>query len=369
MVFSHGLGGSRNTYSQIAGSIASHGVVVVAMDHRDGSSPIQYVRTENKEQVAVVNYMSYPHSPSEEVFKGRDDQLRIRLWETSLVFEAILGIDKGRDIRNLDPNSASWRKNDFVDVLSMFKDRLDVHRPGAVAWAGHSFGAVTMVQLQKSVYYRDTVAKPGYEALLKPSQDCNIVNQLVSSSPLVLLDMWTLPLASPQTRWLRDQPMPCYSPAGPGGSTLLSILSEEFFKWQTNTRYTIQILSPPENSDYSGLRLFYPAKSLHAAQSDFLLLFPRLVKMLLPTEDPLRLIRLNCRATLQHLRDNGVKVARTSALDMELQHLGGDDGAAEGEMIQDEKILAVSDAVQGWVVVEHDGSSGHGPDDSFPDLN
>lgn len=43
-MFSHGLAGSRNTYSYICGDMASNGMVVIAMDHRDGSSPIQHVR-------------------------------------------------------------------------------------------------------------------------------------------------------------------------------------------------------------------------------------------------------------------------------------------------------------------------------------
>lgn len=38
MVFSHGLGGSRNSYCHLLGSLASHGVVVVAAEHRDGSA-------------------------------------------------------------------------------------------------------------------------------------------------------------------------------------------------------------------------------------------------------------------------------------------------------------------------------------------
>ena len=44
MVFSHGLGGSRNAYSHLVGSIASHGMIVIAPEHRDGSTPISYIR-------------------------------------------------------------------------------------------------------------------------------------------------------------------------------------------------------------------------------------------------------------------------------------------------------------------------------------
>lgn len=37
VIFSHGLAGSRLSYSQYCGELASHGVVVVALEHRDGS--------------------------------------------------------------------------------------------------------------------------------------------------------------------------------------------------------------------------------------------------------------------------------------------------------------------------------------------
>jgi len=44
MIFSHGLGGTRNSYSHLVGSLASHGTVVFAIEHRDGSAPTTFIR-------------------------------------------------------------------------------------------------------------------------------------------------------------------------------------------------------------------------------------------------------------------------------------------------------------------------------------
>ena len=43
VVFSHGLGGFRTTYSQYCGDLASHGSVVFAIESRDGSGPASLV--------------------------------------------------------------------------------------------------------------------------------------------------------------------------------------------------------------------------------------------------------------------------------------------------------------------------------------
>lgn len=44
MIFSHGLAGTRTTYSQYCSALASEGYVVLSIEHKDGSGPMVRVR-------------------------------------------------------------------------------------------------------------------------------------------------------------------------------------------------------------------------------------------------------------------------------------------------------------------------------------
>src|ERR1700761_8913013 len=328
MVFSHGLGGSRNAYSHICGLIASHGVCVIAPDHRDNSSPISFVRATTNTPARIIPYQRYSHTPSSEIYQARDAQLRIRLWELGLIHDTIVKIDLGECPPNLDHNHAEKGKR--TEMLPMFKDLLDLHRPGSIIWAGHSFGATTMVQFMKSTYHGPPPEPKGEfdETVFLPDRSSHLTKQITSSSVALLLDMWCLPLRSPSTRWLWDKPMPCYdvssnSPAG--GKALLSVLSEAFSKWDGNLNDCKRALSPKDPSPSNFLRwtpyCFYPSSSAHLSQSDFGILFPLVTSRVLKTREPERILRLNARAMLQVLRNNGFDISSPTPTDLEEQEV------------------------------------------------
>lgn len=360
MVFSHGLGGTKNTYSHLAGSLSSHGMVVIAPEHRDGSAPLSIIRNVDGTRNKAVDYISLPHVRSPEVEDGRDMQLRIRLWELGLLHETLLKIDRGETLTNIGTQHDRVPGRD----LAMFASKLDVHSPGCISWFGHSFGAATMVQFLKSVFYRSPTTTPSsYQPLFVPSKNSPITRQITSSSPLGLLDLWGPPLRSSKTAWLWEQPLPCYAKSGPGGSSILAILSESFFKWRANLNLTKHVVFPPQATDelsseiFTPPHIFYPIASAHLSQSDFGVLLPWLTKKLFKADDPVRTLRLNTRAILEMMRQHGIELAPTSSADMEEavaeeSHPGVHSEIERLSKGQDSKILATDGSVKGWVALK-----------------
>ena len=337
-------------------------MVVFAPDHRDGSAPISFVRSMDGKS-KEVDYRPLPHAPSKEVEEGRNEQLKIRLWEMDHVYESILKLDRGENISNLAAEAShDDRKTSSQGELSMFAFNLDVHTSGSISWSGHSFGAATIYQFIKSVFYRPTKSPPAsYKPLYVPSESSPIIQQITPSSPIILLDMWCLPLKTDATNWLWKRPLPCYAPGGPGGSHIIAILSEAFFKWRGNLVQTKHALSAdpsaerPSSLHYSPPNIFYPIASAHLSQSDFGVLFQWLTKKFLKADEPVRTLLLNTRAILEVLRRAGIEVADTSSVDMEDE--AGLKLSIKGDRTvigQDRKILATDGSVRGWIALKLD---------------
>ncbi|KAF4873221.1 putative phospholipase A2 [Colletotrichum siamense] len=339
MIFSHGLGGNRNTYSHLAGSLASHGIVVICPEHRDGSAVASFVRIPGKQDQyflrntrRVVPYVRLDHDARPEIYDAREDQLRIRLWELGLIHVVALNLDLGMAMSNLNKSTPS---------LTPFKNKLHVHDPGCILFGGHSFGSASIVQFLKTTYYAESsalahVAKP----LFTPRRDSALCKQVTEKNVTMLLDMWCFPLLAPGSSALFDLPLPAYAnkPAAPGGTAILAVESDAFYKWTDHLHVTARVLSPEPSSNVltpatfrrSGVRLpepnfFYVENSAHLSQSDFGILFPWLTKKIFNSEEPERALRLNLRAQLQLLRANNVPVARTWIGDLV-------DGTGSGKM-------------------------------------
>lgn len=396
MVFSHGLGGSKNAYSHLCGSLASYGVVVIAPDHRDGSSPVSFVRDAEGKVVKKIDYQPLPHTATKTTEEARNQQLKIRLWELGLIHKILVQLDHGRKLTNYggdkpveeQPQQSLYSKGSLAEMasrllgdkvpdtykpslakgdLSMFASKLDVNTPGKIAWAGHSLGAASVVQFIKTVYYGKAAADApdSYQPLYTPGKSSSINRQITPQSPVMLLDLWCLPMESSSTQWLWQKPLPSYDESGPAGANLLAILSEAFFKWRGNLLQTKRVLSErpalkkPPKPKRAAPNIFYPVGSAHLSQSDFGVLFPFMTKRAFGATDPARVLRLNTRAMLQVLRNMKFEVAGHASIDMEeSKSLGPKPEMSQMVQMkrvtdkQDEKILATDGNVQGWKAVK-----------------
>lgn len=391
VIFSHGLGGTRLAYSHLCGSLASYGNIVIVPEHRDGSAPVTFIKPGSSNETEVkglkpdsgepgissssaapspsriqVDYTNYPHQISEETADGRNRQLEIRLWELSVLYVALTQLDLGYIPAGTSMLDADIASRD--SLLSAFREKFDIREPGRLIWIGHSFGSATMIQMMKSVYY-------GKRGLMSDSEEAPLFvpdttvphkspgavplgEQITASSPLMLLDIWCLPLLSKRTRPLWKLPLPQVGEGNP--DKVLVVMSDEFFRWRENLRGVRRVLStdpgrrregpeqkvfeqwdsrpntasnefhpnndvptpgstntgnqivpptetssapppPPENDakEKEGVRFYYVKESAHLSQSDFGILFPRAMKQAVGPE---LILDLNVRAACQWLR-------------------------------------------------------------------
>jgi platelet-activating factor acetylhydrolase len=236
----------------------------------------------------------------------------------------MLAMDAGRGFTNMNTSTPS---------LDQFISQLDINEPGKIIFGGHSFGAATVYQLLKSVYYADVPEVAAMEKpLFRPVEGSEIRKQITEKSVTMLLDMWCMPLLSPGTAPLFNLPLPVYAdvPSAPGGTALMAVESEAFFKWKEHLHVKARLLSPDPTAKVvtpqlferpSGIKLpepnfYYVVNSAHLNQSDFGILFPWLTKKIFDAQQPERALRLNLRAQLQFFRNNNIPVARTYAGDL-----------------------------------------------------
>ncbi|KAL5381387.1 hypothetical protein DPSP01_007101 [Paraphaeosphaeria sporulosa] len=147
VVLSHGDVSSRTDYTAYCGELASRGVVVAAIEHRDGSGPGTLVHLPDGKKKDVIFFRANQleaKNPGEEVsnddFRFRKLAFRdVEIQETITVLEAL---NAGSGAKIFNQNYRKEGKN-----LDAWKDRLNISQ---TVIAGHSFGATGAMQALKS---------------------------------------------------------------------------------------------------------------------------------------------------------------------------------------------------------------------------
>jgi len=143
VIFTHGMAGMSQSYSHYLGSIASHGYIVAAVEHRDGSGPGTIIHRENGKEKRVW-HMKLPDLKSTPPMTDLDlkkAQLNFREAEISETIKLFMQLNAGdAPVVNLKPDSPR-------EALPGFKNRIDLQ---AITVAGHSYGATGVLQALKS---------------------------------------------------------------------------------------------------------------------------------------------------------------------------------------------------------------------------
>nr|XP_039323533.1 platelet-activating factor acetylhydrolase isoform X2 [Saimiri boliviensis boliviensis] len=134
IVFSHGLGAFRTLYSAIGIDLASHGFIVAAVEHRDGSaSATYYFKDQSAVEMGNKSWL-YFRTLEQEDMHIRNKQVQQRAKECSQALSLILDIDHGKPVKNA---------LDIKFDMEQLKDSIDREK---VAVIGHSFGGATVIQ-------------------------------------------------------------------------------------------------------------------------------------------------------------------------------------------------------------------------------
>ncbi|CAO1635285.1 unnamed protein product [Sympodiomycopsis kandeliae] len=153
-IFSHGLGGTSTTYSSYLSALASHGMVTVALEHRDGTCPNTVVnvasednRRHQEENVLYINENEVEISSAEadgfsnSKWSFRRAQQEFRQAEIAEVVHYLTEIDAGRGDQLVQ--SCTRSIPDPLPDLSAWQGRLA--QSGSLSALGHSFGGLTML--------------------------------------------------------------------------------------------------------------------------------------------------------------------------------------------------------------------------------
>ncbi|KAJ7180278.1 platelet-activating factor acetylhydrolase, isoform II-domain-containing protein [Mycena crocata] len=259
VLFSHGLGGSRTTYSQLCCEMAAAGRVVLAIEHRDGTAPACTPRDAARRPRTVLYYRDVDvgfapedaDSDTPNAFPLRVDQLVFRQHEVYRIYAAFCELVRGggglQPIDGADVDLGSWSA-----VSGLAPVNCD-----DVSLVGHSFGGCTVLSILSS--------EPPASAYPP-----------IPITKVLLYDPWLEPLPSPG-------PTPSTSFSEPSNSntppcepdiksnrgqphTMLVINSQVFSLWKDHFTRLVGVVGAWEPQ---GRRLLTLIGSQHVSFSDF----------------------------------------------------------------------------------------------------
>lgn len=313
IIFSHGLGGSRLCYSTICGELASHGCIVIALEHRDGSGARTHVslnddaniediisstaqmpehldeskkthskkvRGANKKGLNpyyIVDYIlpkdnaqdTSPNNPRGVDLRLRSAQIELRQEEIKEAFYVLELLNAGRGD---EVAALNLRKKGNVGSSSLgldgvrWEDWADSMYLDKVTAMGHSFGGATTVQLCRD-------------------------DSLTWLGQGVILDAWgqATPAGGETRKTTLTKP-------------IMAISSEAFMHWKDNYDQVVGFCKEARDNG-APCWLLTLAGSTHLAMTDMAVLYPHWMTLLMKSMvDPERAVYLTTAVSLEFMK-------------------------------------------------------------------
>ncbi|KAJ3538581.1 hypothetical protein NM688_g6497 [Phlebia brevispora] len=287
VIFSHGLAGTRTSYTYLCSRLASQGKVVLALEHRDGTGPFVLTRSpvpgvggkDGSEHILYLNPddIEVDAKHGKDQFAFRIEQLYFRRLETYLAYTAFKQLVSSKCDTTLDRpdtqqlhaiDDGPWnfklgsREEDrlFWQSWEVNNGRARVECEKDICLAGHSFGAATLLTL--------LTHPPPLLGTQKFPQ--------LPVTHVIALDPWLEPLPSPGPAPLRVESSFSSQPRLP--PELLVINSETFTLWKEHFPKLEDIVniwnnSAEDQSNKQRAHLLTIVRCKHISFSDFGIFF------------------------------------------------------------------------------------------------
>ncbi|SCZ91003.1 BZ3500_MvSof-1268-A1-R1_Chr1-3g02466 [Microbotryum saponariae] len=271
LIFSHGLSGTRTTYSQYCGELASRGYVVAAIEHRDGSGPSSIINLEEGKQKVVGYYQTDdlifpPPNPTLSQLAYRREQLVMRLSEIEELIKILSRLNDGEGASLAQQNRrAPSTDPSYGKQLSEWKGRLDF---GKMSMVGHSFGATTTLEVLWAGRKRFDFARGApLDPWLVPIEAAETLSRTGQAKAMTTTDSTSKGLFEEEQLKLSANEIDV---------PLLNISSEAFTMWQDQYELVRAIVENVQAPSW----LMTLVGTIHPSLSDFPLLFPRVAKFI-----------------------------------------------------------------------------------------
>lgn len=181
MIFTHGMLSSRTDYTHYLGELASRGVVVAAIEHRDGSSPASPIIKAGQETAPRWRYAFglkdlAPPPEGGDAFETpalKEAQLSFREAEIEASVDVIRALNSGPSSSAPFPNSRQPHGTD----MSSFKARLNTTH---LTIAGHSYGGTGALRALRPSPYRASRLPFSGAMVLDPGKSSGPLNADIS---------------------------------------------------------------------------------------------------------------------------------------------------------------------------------------------